>query len=164
MLRCARVMRPEGGMALRLRFGDGLKSLSVFEEALSPSLPPLPLEKKMLWEQLGRYGQQAWVMDGGTVRVTVVGDATLPPEIGRELLRALRSDTDNCLARGLARDFGSKSAHQGQVLRRQGWGYEQIAARLLARRHSKRFSAARFSNQADSQARAWIAATLSASK
>lgn len=155
LLRCTPVVRPGGGQALRMRFSDGLKNLSVFEETLISTLPPLPIQQKMLGEQLGRYGQQAWVMEGGGVRVTVVGDATLPPEIGREMLRALLPETETRLARGLARDFGTKAARQGQSLRRQGCGYEQIAAFLLARRHSV---------SPQEQARVWIASALSAPK
>ena len=154
-LGCAAVVRPGGGLALQMRFSDGLKTFSVFEEGLTSSLPPLPLQQKMLGEQLGRYGQQAWVMESRGVRVTVVGDSTLPPQIGRDMLRALLPETDQSLTHGLAQDFGASAAAQGVTLRRQGWDYEQIAARLLARRRCVR---------PQKRARAWIASTLSAPK
>ncbi len=151
LLHCTPVTRPGGGQALRLRFGDGLKNLSVFEEAVSSTLPPLPIQEKMLHEQLGRYGQQAWVMEGGGIRVTVVGDATLPPEMGQELLRSLQPDTERSLARALARDFGLSAAQQGAAQRRKGWGYEQIAARLLLRRSP---------DQVQEKARNWVISTV----
>lgn len=155
LLHCSAVVRPGGGTALRLRYGDGLKNLSVFEEAGTASLPPLPLQQKILGEQLGRYGQQAWMMEGGGVRMTVVGDAALSPAVGQEMLRSLLPENEDRLASALVRDFGDKAAFQGAALRRQGLSYEQIAARLLTRRPSVR---------SQDKARAWVEATLSAPK
>ena len=155
LLHCTPILRPGGGEALRLRFGDGLKNLSVFQEALSSALPPLPIQQKMLREQLGSYGQQAWVMEGGGIRVTVVGDATLPAETGREMLRSLLPVTEHSLCHALARDFGPSAAAQGAALRRQGWDYEEIAARLLPRRSS---------NHLQEKARGWVVSILTAPK
>ena len=155
LLHCTPILRPGTVQALRLRFGDGLKNLSVFQEALSPALPPLPIQQKMLREQLGSYGQQAWVMEGGGVRVTVVGDSTLPAETGREMLRSLLPVTEETLSHALMRDFGPRAAAQGVALRQQGWGYEQIAARLLLRRSP---------DHLQDKARNWVASIVTARK
>ena len=161
LLYCTPVTRPGGGQALRLRFGDGLKNLSVFEEALSSALPPVPIQQKMLREQLGRYGQQAWVMEGGGIRITVVGDATLPEEMGREMLRSLLPETEQALTRALARDFGPNDVLQADALRRQGCGYEQIAARLLLRRSP---NPAQEKAHVQAKARFWVISTVTAPK
>ncbi len=151
LFRCAALPRPHGAHALFLRYGDGLKTLSVFEEALTPVLPPLALQQHMLDDQLGRYGQQAWVQDEGGLRVTVVGDSTLPPTLGAEMMRALAPATCRSLIRALVRDFGSSRQEEAEALRRQGWGYEQIAARLLPHGTVRR---------REEQARAWVASAL----
>jgi hypothetical protein len=155
LLYCTPVLRPGGGQVLRLRFGDGLKNMSVFQEALSPGLPPLPIQQKMLREQLGSYGQQAWVMEGGGIRVTAVGDSTLPAETGREMLRSLLPETEETLSHALARDFGPRAAKRGAALRRQGWDYEQIAARLLQRRSPDHYQ---------EKARNWVVSIVTARK
>ncbi len=89
LFHCASLPRPHGAHALFLRYGDGLKTLNVYEETVTPALPPLALQQRMLDDQLGRYGQQAWVQDVAGLRVTVVGDSTLPPTLGAEMMRAL---------------------------------------------------------------------------
>ena len=109
----------------------------------------------MLREQLGSYGQQAWGMEGGGIRVTVVGDATLPAETGREILRSFLPATEQSLFHALSRDFGPSAAAQGAALRRQGWDYEEIAARLLPRRSS---------DNLQEKARNWVVSTLAAPK
>ena len=151
LLRCAGLPRPHGTRALLLRYGDGLKTLSVYEETLTSALPPLALQQRMLDDQLARYGQQAWVRDVGGLRATVVGDATLPAALGADLLRALSPDAAPRLARALARDFGPAAAAEAETLRRQGWGYDVIAARFLSRDDPAR---------REDQARAWVAAAL----
>ena len=155
LLYCTPILRPGGEQALRLKFGDGLKNLSVFQEALSPGLPPLPIQQKMLREQLGSYGQQAWVMEGGGIRVTVVGDSTLPAETGREMLRSLLPQTEQTLSHALNRDFGPRAAERGGALRQQGWDYEQIAARLLQRRSP---------DHLQEKARNWVVSIVTARK
>ena len=54
-------------------------------------------------------------------------------------------------ARALARDFGPAAAAEAETLRRQGWGYDAIAAHLLSRGDPDR---------REDQARAWVAAAL----
>ena len=151
LLRCACLPRPRGTHALLLRYGDGLETLSVYEEARAEGLPPLALQQRMLDDQMGRYGQQAWVRDVGGLRVTVVGDAVLPASVGSDLLRALSPDAAPRLSRALARDFGPGAAAEAETLRRQGWGYDAIAAHLISRSDPDR---------REDQARAWVAAAL----
>lgn len=151
LLRCASLPRPRGTRALLLRYGDGLETLSVYEETLTGGLPPLALQQRMLDDQMGRYGQRAWVRDVGGLRVTVVGAAVLPDSLGADLLRALSPDAAPRLRRALARDFGAGGSVQAEALRRQGWGYDAIAAHLMPRGDPDR---------REDQARAWVAAAL----
>ena len=159
LLRCASLPRPSGAHALMLRYGDGMKTLCVYEEIITPALPPLAVQQRMLDDEIGRYGQQAWVQDQNDLRVTVVGDVTLPPSLGQEMMRALNPGVEQRLSHALARDFGPAGQAQAERLRRQGWGYEQIAARLLAKKNASRDAAGR-----EQAARVWVSAALRAAK
>ena len=71
------------------------------------------------------------------------------------MLRSLLPVTEHSLCHALARDFGPSAAAQGAALRRQGWDYEEIAARLLPRRSS---------NHLQEKARGWVVSILTAPK
>lgn len=157
LLRCASLPRSRGAHALLLRYGDGLKTLRVYEETLTPALPPLAVQQRMLDDEIGRYGQQAWVQDWNNLRVTVVGDVTLPAGLGQGIMRALDPVAEQRLSHALIRDFGPGEQAPAERLRRQGWGYEQIAARLLVRKEKD-------ADRREEAARAWVAASLRAAK
>ena len=161
-----------------LRYGDGLKTVSVFEEA-GVGNADAPERQAMLRRSMARFGQQAWVLCDPTLCITILGDATLPDNLGQDMLRALSRDNDRRLARGLVRDFAD--APPAAPLRRQGWGYEQIAALALYQRahpaQAGRIGDCLRRQQSwpqiastlhadtdwlDGRARRWIAATLTA--
>lgn len=167
-----------GGKAVILRLGDGLQTLTVVQEAMEAGQPDTARQQQQRNRQLARYGQQAWVTENDGLRVIATGDLTLPDSLGHDIQHALRRETEQSLARGLAATFGSEVARQGRALRRAGWGYEEIAALALSRQ--KHLNAAlwtqarrmpwpelarrRHVNAAawDAPARRWISATLSA--
>ena len=111
-----------------LRYGDGLKTISVFEEASRPG-DDLAERQETLRKDMARYGQQAWVCGDPKLCITVLGDAALPDSLGQDLLRAFDPEGEARLARGLARDFGDLSGAERQ--RRRGWDYAQIVALRL---------------------------------
>lgn len=127
--------------AALLRYGDGLKTLSVFEEA-GRGAADIPTRQKILRAALAHYGQQVWLHDDSALRITILGDATLPDDLGKTMMESLAPGTEARLGRALARDFagaGGQAAH----LRQRGWGYEQIGALCLyLRAHPRRSEAA----------------------
>ena len=123
-----------------LRYGDGLKTISVFEEASRPG-DDLADRQESLRKDMARYGQQAWVCGDPKLCITVLGDAALPDSLGQDLLRAFDPESEARLARGLARDFGDLSG--AERLRRRGWDYTQIVAlRLYGRVRPDQMAAA----------------------
>ncbi len=177
LMHCS-VISPEPGVkAVLLHYSDGLKSLVVLEEPRAGAHP----EAAGLNRALARYGQQAWVQEDGRLRIVVRGDLSLPSSLGCEMMQTLGPGADGVLARGLAHDFGGAAARRGALLRRAGWGYDQIsalclwersrprlrarAASLLARDPSWPRLAEAFGAEAATltiRSRAWVASTLAA--
>lgn len=115
---------PAGKRATLLRYSDGLKMLSVFEARKTgsgadarSSAPPA--------------GMQIWQQTYGALHVAVVGDNTMPAAIGQGMLTALGPQSAERLRKGLAAGFGRGARLLAARLRRQGWGYDQIAAVCL---------------------------------
>ena len=161
-----------------LRYGDGLTTLSVFEEAAHGGAEA-PGRQALLEQEMARIGQRAWTCHLPSLRITIMGDATLPDGVGEDLTRALSPGSEARLARRLARDF--RGVPQVQPLRRRQWGYEDIAALgIYLRAHPSRASAVALSlrhqeawpqiavalhadaARLDGGARRWIAAALAA--
>ncbi len=141
LIGCAACARPGG--AVLMRYGDGLETLSVLEAPIGGMSPPPP-----------RAGRQAWARDVPPLRITVVGDDTLPPGLGRELLQALDPRSEAALRRGLAARFGPSASALAARLRRRGWGYDRVAALCLGRQSPDTPA------HLEQRARRWIALTL----
>ncbi len=142
LLRC-RCERPDPHHAIAmLQFGDGLKTISVLEETAGDKTS-LHAAEMDLNRVLTSYGQQARIAHDGTLRVTVIGDRTLPPLLCAEILSALRHGGEAKLNRSLLQTFGPTAAQYASVLRHRGWGYDEIAALLLCLQSKP---AARFEN------------------
>ena len=130
LLRC-QCERPDPHHAIAmLQFGDGLKTISVLEETTEDKTS-LRAAEVGLNRVLTSYGQQARVAHEGILRVTVIGDRTLPPLVCTEILSALRPGGEAKLSHSLLQTFGSTAAQYASVLRHHGWGYDEIAALLL---------------------------------
>lgn len=175
LMHCSVIGAHSGTKSVLLDYSDGLKSLVVLEE---PSAGAHPTSTE-LNRALARYGQQAWVQEDGRLRTVVRGDLSLPDALGAEMMQALSARTDGILSRGLAHDFGRAAAHQGALLRRTGWGYDQISALCLWQKSHPRLRArlkpllnrnapwSRIANvfgaeaaSLTSRSRAWVASTL----
>lgn len=126
------LLKRPGGKAAVLHFSDGLKSLTVFEERRTAALSTPERQQERLAGPLSRLGEQVWVRDYGELRMTVLGDQTLPPALGAEMMAALDPQSDRKLRQALGRDFGGDAPRRAADLRRLGWGYDQIAALLLS--------------------------------
>jgi hypothetical protein len=177
LLHCAVLSPTDQPKAVLLRYGDGLKTLTVTEES-DTGRQPAQADINLA---LARYGQQAWVRDEGGLCTIVRGDLSLPPALGGEMLSALSARTARLLSQGLSRDFGPGTAQRAARLRHQGWGYEQISALSLwanshpqdsARLHAllaqglswSKAAASLELDQWEAQARSWVTTTISAGR
>lgn len=166
---------PDGPPLIQIQCSDGLQTLTLTESRAGGAAPPL----QELNSALARYGQQAWVMQSGGVRIMVRGELSLPPGVGTDLALALAPGTEPRLARAMTHQFGAASAKQMTGLRRAGWNYVELAsAALFLRRHPRQqaafvallgkqpswpFVARRLHANGDAlstQARAWIVSVL----
>ena len=173
LLRCAVVRAGRGGPSVLLGYGDGLKTLTVFEQ--TSGQPPAS------GRGLARWGQQAWTRRDGRVSAIVRGDLALAPALGAEMISALAPTASPSLLRATGQDFGPEAANLAVGLHRRGWGFEQIGAlclfqkerpesrkrvrALLAQGRPWPQIAAGTGADADaleSQARAWVASSLAA--
>lgn len=174
LLHCAVVHTGKSGPAVLLRYGNGLKTLSVFEQVRETPPPAVG-------HSLARWGQQTWTRRDGRVQIVVRGDLALAPSLGAEMLRALAPSAVSTLQRAAKQDFGPAAANLAQTLRRRGWGFEQISAlclfqkkkpqsqkrikALLARGRTWAQIAAGVGVSADAQenrGRAWVKSSLAA--
>lgn len=134
LLQCARIRSSQGRPALLLRYGDGLKTITVQEEAPGPGANLAEMNRN-----LSQYGQQAWMETRPAGRFIVRGDLSLSRALGAEMLAALAPEAERCLVHQLAQDFGEAVVNSAHSLRRRGWSYEQIAAlALLGQRNEQR--------------------------
>lgn len=175
LLRCSVVSPEPDHKAVLLSYGDGLKTLTLLEEAHDSGQP----SSAELNHALARYGQQAWVQNGGQIRIVVRGDLSLPQSLGAEMMQALNRHAATALSHSLARDFGRAAAARADRLRQRGWGYEQIDALCLGEKSHPRLRArvktlldrdalwpqiaATFGSEAETledRSRAWIASTM----
>ena len=142
LLGCAACGGPIGQRSVLLRYSDGLEMISVLETSGHRS-------DARSWP-----GCRTWVREMPPLCVSVIGDDTLPSGMGQDILLALEPRTGAALRQGITRAFGPSAQALAVRLRRQGWGYDRIAALCLGRRSLGTPA------QLERRARRWIALTL----
>ncbi|MDQ2687287.1 MAG: hypothetical protein M3Y28_05410 [Armatimonadota bacterium] len=175
LLRCAVVRMNKAAPCVLLRYGDGLKTLTVFEQVSEPS----PSGEAAPANSLARWGQRAWTRRDGSVSSVVRGDVALSPALGAELIRALAPNASAILQRAVRQDFGPSAANLATDLRRRGWGFVQIGALCLLRKEKPQsqkriqalltqgrswtqLAASMGADALESRGRAWVASSLAA--